>query len=249
MEYHSQFKQDEFLNESIFKNKENGVFVEIGADDGICHSNTLFFEKYKNWKGICIEPRKSAFEKLTKNRNCICENVCISEEEGVKDFTEFIGRHTQLSGLTEKYSNDHKKRIEKETKEFGLVTKTVNAECKNINNLLNHHGISKIDYFSIDTEGGELDILKSIDFDKVRIDIISIENNYLDLKIKKFLKSKNYKLIKKMRVDEIYMLKDSGLPDYKEPFNLKQTTKNLKNILLKKTAKITPEPIKKILRK
>jgi len=40
--------QDKYLNETIFKNKKNGFFVDIGAYDGITHSNTYFFEKKLN---------------------------------------------------------------------------------------------------------------------------------------------------------------------------------------------------------
>ena len=36
--------------------KENGFFVEIGANDGISLSNTYLLEKKYNWKGLCIEP-------------------------------------------------------------------------------------------------------------------------------------------------------------------------------------------------
>ena len=35
MKFYSQFGQDKWLYENFFKNKKNGVFVEIGADDGI----------------------------------------------------------------------------------------------------------------------------------------------------------------------------------------------------------------------
>ena len=55
-QYYSQFKQDQFLNEVLFNNKKNGFFIDIGAHDGVTISNTLFFEKQNDWKGICIEP-------------------------------------------------------------------------------------------------------------------------------------------------------------------------------------------------
>lgn len=248
MQYHSQFKQDEFLNEYIFKGKENGFFIEIGADDGVRHSNTLFFEKYKNWKGICVEPRKSAFKELTLNRTCICENVCISEKKEIKNFTEFVGNHSQLSGLSEKYSENHKKRIETETREYGLIKKTIEVECENINNILKKHNVKKIDYMSIDTEGGEIEILKSIDFSNVTIDVISVENNYQDSKIKKYLEGKNYKLIKKLRVDEIYALKNCDLPVYKESFNAKSEAKKFKHSIFKWILKLTPRPLKNSLK-
>jgi hypothetical protein len=56
MEYYSQYKQDKFLHENIFKDHINGIFVDAGAHDGISLNNTLFFEKNYNWTGINIEP-------------------------------------------------------------------------------------------------------------------------------------------------------------------------------------------------
>ena len=52
--YKSQFGQDKFLNENIFKNKRNGVFIDIGAHDGITYSNSYVFEKQLDWTGICF---------------------------------------------------------------------------------------------------------------------------------------------------------------------------------------------------
>jgi hypothetical protein len=54
--YFSQYKQDEFLDKVLFKKKQNGFFIEIGAHDGISFSNSFFFEKNRSWEGICIEP-------------------------------------------------------------------------------------------------------------------------------------------------------------------------------------------------
>ena len=42
--YYSQCQEDIYLNENIFKNKKNGVYIELGALDGILYSNTKFFE-------------------------------------------------------------------------------------------------------------------------------------------------------------------------------------------------------------
>ncbi|MFC9599759.1 FkbM family methyltransferase [Peribacillus butanolivorans] len=42
--------------------------MDIGAQDGITFSNSYFFEKHKDWKGICAEPLPEVFELLRKNR-------------------------------------------------------------------------------------------------------------------------------------------------------------------------------------
>ena len=64
----SQMNQDIILDQHFFKGKTNGVFVEVGALDGVSGSNTYFFEKERNWRGILIEPNPIEFEKL---KNCL----------------------------------------------------------------------------------------------------------------------------------------------------------------------------------
>ena len=66
--YYSQVQEDIFLNENIFKNKKNGVYIELGALDGVLYSNTKFFEDSLNWKGILIEPHPEKFKLLQQNR-------------------------------------------------------------------------------------------------------------------------------------------------------------------------------------
>jgi hypothetical protein len=43
--YYSQVDQDRILNEEVFCGMRNGVFVDVGAHDGISLSNTLMFER------------------------------------------------------------------------------------------------------------------------------------------------------------------------------------------------------------
>ena len=44
-DYKSQAGQDTYCNEIFFNNKRNGVFIDIGAHDGISFSNSWYFEK------------------------------------------------------------------------------------------------------------------------------------------------------------------------------------------------------------
>ena len=52
--FHSQFDEDRILN-GIFAGKSPGICVEVGANDGVHGSNTLFFEKL-GWQCVLIEP-------------------------------------------------------------------------------------------------------------------------------------------------------------------------------------------------
>lgn len=204
-EYFSQYGQDAFLDKSVFKKKTRGFFIDIGANDGITYSNTYFFEKYRNWKGICIEPHPDAFTKLQSNRNSILIKACISEIEGKAEFLKIDGYAEMLSGLQNKYTSDHIERIRREIKIHGGKQETIGVNCRSLEFILKDHKIEEnIDYCSIDTEGGELEILQSINLEKNPIKIISVENNYYGGKIREYLKSFNYRLLKIIGSDEIY---------------------------------------------
>ena len=66
--FKSQFKQDELLEKNVFKGHKHGVFVDIGAHDGVNLNNTLYFEKYNGWTGINVEPIKKVYDRLITNR-------------------------------------------------------------------------------------------------------------------------------------------------------------------------------------
>ena len=87
-QYFSQYDQDRYVNEQFFKNKKGGVFVEIGAYDGVLLSNTFFFKKYLGWTGICIEPIPDVFSRLKSNRSAICVQGCICSGEDQVNFSE-----------------------------------------------------------------------------------------------------------------------------------------------------------------
>ena len=43
--FYSQCNQDKYLELNIFKGFKNGVFVDVGAHDGLSINNTYYFEK------------------------------------------------------------------------------------------------------------------------------------------------------------------------------------------------------------
>jgi FkbM family methyltransferase len=205
MEYYSQSYQDKFIDRILFRQKENGVFVEIGAYDGISFSNSFFFEKNRSWRGICIEPTPRAFNELCKNRKCICVNGCISDSDGEAELILLEGYSAMLSGLKQDYDPRHSERIENEIKRFGGEKKSLKVRTINFNNLMLKYGTAHIDYCSIDVEGGEWKILQSINFDIISIDVITVENNFSDSRFIDFLANKGYDYVGKLEADQVFI--------------------------------------------
>lgn len=203
--FFSQCRQDEWINKHIFKNKLNGVFVDIGAHDGKSLNNTFFFEKTLHWSGICIEPMPEIFPSLQHNRNCICIQGGIAKEAGFQDFMRIYGPAEMLSGFVSKYDPKHIEIIHNELSLHGGFYVIFNIQTYKINDLLAQNNLFSIDFLSLDTEGGELEILKSIDFEKFNIHVITVENNYNDANFFHFLKRKGYQKVACLGKDEIYL--------------------------------------------
>jgi len=200
MNTYSQDKQDIFIYENFFKDKKDGFFIEIGANDGITLSNTLLFEK-EGWNGICIEPILTSYEKLIKNRICKCIHGVIGNTDNDVDFLEVSGYAEMLSGILSEYNLEHLNRVNREISIFGGNKRVTKIKSYLFNNIITE---KKIDYLSIDVEGGEFSILKNIDFNKYDITIISVENNYNDINIINFLNDNGYILITTLGADNIF---------------------------------------------
>jgi FkbM family methyltransferase len=206
MTYYSQWKQDEYIYNSFFKNKtEPGVFLEIGADDGVRFSNCKFFEETHNWTGIAVEARKEAYNKLITNRTCNCVRAVLSDVIEDTKFMDIKGYGLGLSGLVNKYDPRHLNRIEQEIKNINNKgVSVIDVKTEKLNDLLDKYNMTNIDFLSIDTEGSELAILKTLDFDKYNIDVITIEDNYKDEELMKFFISRNYSFLKQIECDKIF---------------------------------------------
>ena len=78
-------------------------------------------------------------------------------------------------------------------------------QVNKLQSVLDKYNIHEIDYCSIDTEGSEFNIIKSIDFSRTKIKIFSIENNYNSEEIKNFLEERGYILETILQWDDIYV--------------------------------------------
>ena len=146
----------------------------MGAAGGVISSNTYILEKEFMWDGICVEPNPKlrAFEELQKNRECICENLCIFDKEGEVDFMA-RGRRIESSGIYYHQASDTI------LAKVGGGHPLIKVPCITLEQLLDKHNAPKtIDYLNIDTEGSEWDILRVFDFSKYTFLTMTIENNF-----------------------------------------------------------------------
>jgi len=198
--FNSQFGQDKYLETYIFKGYKNGFYVDVGAHDGISINNTLYFEKNNNWTGINVEPIKKVFERLVINRpNDINLNCAVCNNDGETDFLCNTGYTEMLSGIKDNFDKRHVNRILRENKQMGSTTEVIKVKTKKLETIFDENNIKHVNYLSIDVEGSEFEVIKSINFDKVFIDVIEFENNYNDVSVPivEYLMNKGFIIIHK----------------------------------------------------
>lgn len=208
--YHSQYGQDKFVVEQILDYRRDGVFVDIGAHDGATFSNTLFIEEQLGWAGIAVEPSRTTFESLQQRRECTVENICVSDREGMVPFLEIAGdvEADMLSGITDLYDDRHAERVKRTVAAHAAEATLREVPCVTLNSLARKHSLEHIDFLSIDTEGGELEILEAVDWNSLSISVICVENNYKSHSFMRLLRPRGYRLAALIGTDEIYAFKD-----------------------------------------
>lgn len=162
---------------------KNGFFIEAGANDGINQSNTLYFEKYKNWRGLLIEPIPELAIKCKQNRpECIVENCALVSSQYQDKTIEL--RYADLMSVI----SGGMKSIDEEDLHIanGLKiqniseTYNINVRARTLSSILDEHSIKDIDLFSLDVEGFELEVLKGLDFKQYKPKLLLIETSYRD---------------------------------------------------------------------
>lgn len=153
---------DKKLN-ALFKEKRNGVYIELGAHDGITQSNTALFEFFMDWKGLLIEASPSSYELCVKNRPAsICVNAaCVSSDYKESTISGDFCGNLMCSVNGTRISDG---------------STMISVPAKTLSSLIDEHlqGES-IDLLSLDTEGYELNVLKGIDFTRHRPTYLLIE--------------------------------------------------------------------------
>jgi FkbM family methyltransferase len=204
--YYSQSKQDQIIDK-LLSYREKGFFLDIGAHDGVNFSNSFFFEESRNWSGICIEPVPKFFKILNEKRNSINLNICIADSEKEIEFVEVEGPASMLSGMLTSESDNHFERIKNAIKNQGGSYSIYKLNTLTVDSILKQYSVSTIDYLSIDVEGFELDILKTMNFDSYNVRIMTIENDQRKNHLISFLESKGFKSLCFSGPDEIFIKK------------------------------------------
>ena len=189
---------------------KKGFYVDIGAYHPKQFSNSYLFYK-KGWKGIVIEPNPELMRLHEAVRPTdVHLNIAIGENESVMDYIM----------LNDPASNTfvEKEAIESVEKAGRKILGKRPVAVLPLRKVLYQY-LPKgktVDLLSVDTEGMDLQVLQSNDWDKYQPRLIICEDMQFDFKnwkkskVANFLDSKGYELLAKTPYSLIFRKIDNG---------------------------------------
>lgn len=197
-----------------YLNYEGGFFVELGANNGVQQSNTLYYEKYKNWRGVLVEPIMHLFFQCRANRAIGTKIYCYActSFDYKEKFVEII--YSNLMSISMGLESDipDPAAHAREGKECGLHPAEDNvlfgALAKPLNEILLEADAPKlIDFLSLDVEGAEIEVLKGVNHDQFKFKYMCIESRSL-ASLLEYLTPRGYEMIDKLsQWDYVFQLK------------------------------------------
>jgi len=196
----SRYREDQLIYEMFFASRtQPGVFLEIGGYDGLGESNSIFFERCLGWHGMLVEANPLAFDLLVKNRpsahNLLMAPSCLSSEHPVR-ILAYGSTNAAITDYASKGSN--------------LV------HCGPLGPQLLRINMTRINFFSLDVENHELDVLRTIDFTQIHIDVIMVEsqnannrggNSRANVKIREYMAARGYRaILNKIKASDVFVL-------------------------------------------
>jgi len=209
------FSGVDVIIENIFRDKDRGLYIDVGCQHPIKNNNTYILNK-KGWKGINIDLDKDNIDLFNISRPND-ENVNIAISNKISEVDLFFYHKKSPINTIEKKISDYQN---------AKVTQVKKIKTDTLNNIIyaSKYNNSKFDLLSIDVEGHELQVLQGLDFDRYSPDVIIVE--FLDLTISKleiknqsvenlfktdlykFLISKNYTFVNFIYADLIFVKKE-----------------------------------------
>lgn len=188
---------EEMFLRAMFGEKEKGTYVDVGANHPWRFSNT-FWAYSRGWRGVNIEPDVHNYELLKgiKNKD-ININCGVSDTETSIDYYMF-----EESALNTFCYDEISKKSE--------IVDIRKVPVRRLDTILEEYNISEIDFIDIDVEGMELKVLNSINWKKVNISCILVEQRRMSLidviesPVCKFLADRGYSPVSKYNRTVIY---------------------------------------------
>lgn len=221
----------------FFWGMKNGLAMELGALDGSpkTRSMTHEYEKVFGWKRILVEGNHFYRGNL-KSRSPLSFSVHSPICENIQSIHYAPAGY--LSGIVEHMTPDFLKLYHKKIYDAGVPKGSINItwndlgdtvrniKCIPLKTILSHIDIHHINFFILDVEGAELEVLRSINWSLVKFDVLCIETDPLNRelgfgdKITSYLYDKGYKNVTLQTGRNIWYINNNFIPSSRPNINL-----------------------------
>ncbi|KAK7076640.1 hypothetical protein SK128_015309 [Halocaridina rubra] len=194
----------QFHLEALFQHQKAGFFVEAGALDGEFFSNTLWLESSLGWSGLLVEPDRQSFRDLQKkHRRAWISNTCLSDQSYPKEsvFISLHGRKSKteilITGMLRGGGHEVGVTLPPEYEDKLHADKLYTpVQCFPLTTYLLALNVTTVDFLSLDVQGSERDILKTVLWDLVKIRVMAVEivDGTLDKDFIHYMAGKEYVL-------------------------------------------------------
>jgi FkbM family methyltransferase len=164
--FHSQYGEDEFIRLKCGV-PDLGVFVDVGAGHPIALNNTYHFER-NGWSGLCVEADPRNIFSLKWQRKNVEHYAIVDTDATEVKLNQCGNRHLSTLG-------NHLPTLQQFPYYEAFDVRAVKVPATKLETLLSKHGIGKIDLLSIDTEGTELQVCNSFDWELHAPSVVIVE--------------------------------------------------------------------------
>jgi FkbM family methyltransferase len=165
--------------EALHRSKKPIKFIQVGANDGVRFDDLYFTITSSRWSGLVIEPLPSMYHRLVSNYQdhpqVIPLNLAIHPT--ANQATIYHVKSSVLSKYPD-YAAGIPSMFRSHLIEHGVceddIEETV-VPCKSLTQVSVETGFEDIDVLQIDTEGFDLQVLRTIDFTVIKPTVIKFE--------------------------------------------------------------------------
>lgn len=235
MDFYGQHGEDA-IAWGAFQHDPPGVFLDIGAMDGMRFSNTYAFEQ-AGWTGLCVEAHPYYAKIAQVNRpHAIVVNAAISDKnsEAVPFYANRYGSLSTLDNSLQDYF-----------KSYGFVFNgfdKISVIERTADSLLAGNAIDHVDLVSIDIEGTELRALKGFSLRKYQPRVLVIEafNKPRKKLLEDYLAPFGYRMVREVANNYFFTYRNEDMNAIQHasvPKNLVHTLHPMSDELMQKAAK------------
>ncbi len=171
---------------SLLVSQRRVFFIQIGSHDGRAGDPLWTFRRYRNWRGILVEPVDYLFHRLVQNyspwrQRFTFENAAIAGEGGARTF-HYLAQNDELAEGYDQLGSFDRELLLRHTQYFpGAETRVVSGwvNCLTWRELCEKHHAKEIDLLHIDAEGSDREILEQVDLTRYQPRVLLYEHIHM----------------------------------------------------------------------